>query len=58
MPCVPSFKKSYILLDNSNKRPASILGAGAFYQDFSNKLTYELTLNKLFKTIKVPVRIS
>lgn len=54
MPCVPSFKKSYILLDNSNKRPASILGAGAFYQDFSNKLTYELTLNKLFNFIKAP----
>lgn len=56
MPSVPSFKKSYILLDNSVKRASNVLGTGVFYEDFSNNLKHDLTLSKLFSFISNPDR--
>lgn len=56
MPAIPSFNKSYVLLDNSIKRSAPILAEGIFNSDLSSLNHQVLSLWSLFSFIKKPSR--
>lgn len=56
MPRLPSFNKSYVLLDSSVKRPAHVLAEGVFNCDMQALSHQVLSLSALLGFIKKPSR--